>query len=180
MTRNNKIIKKSASDEINSPHRLAGCATDASVPNECGALSACLEWLDDTIRNAMRMAASVYGPEANNDPFRGLHITPREFAGLLDRKAGVPLFAGAGITERLGGVPIPPSFEQLVRTCTLDPFDIAVLLIAAAPEIDLRYEKLYAYLQDDVSKKRPCIDLTLDLSLCRHGTKIADAVTLSR
>ena len=37
------------------------------------------------------------------------------------------------------------------------------LLIALAPEIDPRYERLYAYLQDDVTRKRPSIDLTLNL-----------------
>lgn len=35
----------------------------------------------------------------------------------------------------------------------LDPFEIDILLICLAPELDLRYEKLYAYLQNDVTKK---------------------------
>jgi SpoVK/Ycf46/Vps4 family AAA+-type ATPase len=39
------------------------------------------------------------------------------------------------------------------------------LLICLAPELDLRYERLYAYLQDDVTKKRPGVDLILNL-LC--------------
>jgi hypothetical protein len=39
------------------------------------------------------------------------------------------------------------------------------LLICLAPEIDLRYERLYAYLQDDVTRKRPTVDLALNL-LC--------------
>ncbi|MBT8438965.1 MAG: AAA family ATPase, partial [Gammaproteobacteria bacterium] len=45
----------------------------------------------------------------------------------------------------------------------LESFDIDALLICLAGEIDLRYERLYAYLQDDVTKKRPCIDLVLNL-----------------
>src|SRR5262249_3781399 len=44
-------------------------------------------------------------------------------------------------------------------------FDRAVLLLALAPEIDQRYERIYAYLQDDVTKRRPTVDLALNL-LC--------------
>jgi hypothetical protein len=47
----------------------------------------------------------------------------------------------------------------------LSPLDLDVLLICLAPELDLKYEKLYAYLQDDVTKKRPSVDLCLTL-LC--------------
>jgi MoxR-like ATPase len=45
----------------------------------------------------------------------------------------------------------------------LAPFDVDVVLIALAPELDLRYERLFAYLQDDVTKKRPSVDLALNL-----------------
>ncbi|MEE8587286.1 MAG: hypothetical protein V3T83_20795 [Acidobacteriota bacterium] len=45
----------------------------------------------------------------------------------------------------------------------LSPFERDTLLICLAPEIDLKYEKLYAYLQDDVTRKRPCLDLVLRL-----------------
>lgn len=37
--------------------------------------------------------------------------------------------------------------------------------ISSAPELDVKYEKLYAYLQDDVTKKSPSVNLILDL-LC--------------
>jgi AAA+ superfamily predicted ATPase len=40
-----------------------------------------------------------------------------------------------------------------------------VLLLALAPELDLRYERLYGFLQDDVSRRRPSVDLALKL-LC--------------
>ncbi len=47
----------------------------------------------------------------------------------------------------------------------LTPFEIDTLLICLAPELDLRYEKLYSYLQDDVTRKRPTVDLVMRL-LC--------------
>jgi AAA+ superfamily predicted ATPase len=61
------------------------------------------------------------------------------------------------------GTPVP--LAQLVARFGLDDFARDVLIVALAPEVDLKYEKLYAYLQDDVTKKRPTVDLALDL-LC--------------
>jgi hypothetical protein len=55
--------------------------------------------------------------------------------------------------------------EQLTRTFGLTPFDIDTLLVCLAPEIDGRYERLYAYLHDDVTRKRPSVNLVLNL-LC--------------
>lgn len=48
---------------------------------------------------------------------------------------------------------------------SLDIFEIDVLLIGLAPELDLKYEKIYSYLQNDVTKKRPGVDLALNM-LC--------------
>ena len=45
----------------------------------------------------------------------------------------------------------------------LDPFDQDALLVCLAPDLDLRYERLYAYLQDDVTRRRPTVDLILRL-----------------
>lgn len=53
----------------------------------------------------------------------------------------------------------------LSKTFHLSPFEEDVLLICLAPELDLRYEKLYSYLQNDVTKKRPTVDLVIRL-LC--------------
>jgi hypothetical protein len=53
----------------------------------------------------------------------------------------------------------------LRQTFLLSPWDLAVLMIALAPELDRRYEKLYAYLQDDARCLRPTVDLALEL-LC--------------
>ena len=47
----------------------------------------------------------------------------------------------------------------------LTPIEMDCLLICLAPELDLKYERLYAYLQNDVTKKKPTADLILKL-LC--------------
>ena len=53
--------------------------------------------------------------------------------------------------------------NDLARDFDLSPVELDVLLIALSAEIDLRYERLFAYLQDDVTKKRPSVDLVLKL-----------------
>ncbi|MCP6760372.1 MAG: ATP-binding protein [Fischerella sp. CENA71] len=53
----------------------------------------------------------------------------------------------------------------LQRTFSLSDFDLDILAIALAPELDRHYDKVYAYLQDDMSNKRPTVDMVLNL-LC--------------
>ncbi|MCO5188681.1 MAG: ATP-binding protein [Anaerolineae bacterium] len=53
--------------------------------------------------------------------------------------------------------------DALVIRFSLSPIDRAALLIALAPDLDLRFERLYAYLQDDITRQRPCVDLILTL-----------------
>jgi AAA+ superfamily predicted ATPase len=57
---------------------------------------------------------------------------------------------------------------HLASAFGLDRFDLDTLLVCLAPTLDLRYEKLYGYLQDDVTRKRPSVNLVLDL-LCGPG-----------
>ena len=57
-------------------------------------------------------------------------------------------------------------FMRLERLCQifgLDSFEKGLMALCIAPELDLRYETLYAYIQDDVSKKLPTISLALSL-----------------
>ncbi|HEU4390918.1 MAG TPA: AAA family ATPase, partial [Blastocatellia bacterium] len=46
----------------------------------------------------------------------------------------------------------------------LTPFEQECVLICFAPELDRKYEKLYAYLQDDVTRKKATLDLILTLA----------------
>lgn len=57
----------------------------------------------------------------------------------------------------------PPRLLQLADTFDLDRFALDLLLVCLAPTLDLRYERLYGYLQDDVTRKRPTVNLGLDL-----------------
>lgn len=98
--------------------------------------------------------------ERTRDPFRGLYITDADvdelLAGLSPADAAEQYLTGpAGrVASRLG---------RLAQLFDLDEFEQDALLICLAPDLDLRYERLYAYLQDDVTKRRPTVDLILRL-----------------
>jgi len=55
--------------------------------------------------------------------------------------------------------------QTLSELFNLTPFEIDMILVCLAPELDLHYEKLYSFLQDDVTRKRPTVDLVFRL-LC--------------
>lgn len=127
-----------------------------------------LEWLDKLLTQAVKKIPLVYGADATQDAFRGLHISPDEFQRLLNREPGTPLFAASNQTDlnsHSSDFPMPEKLNRLVQAFSLSQFEVSILVIALAPELDLKYERLYAYLQDDVSKKRTSVDLALNL-LC--------------
>jgi ATPase family associated with various cellular activities (AAA) len=61
------------------------------------------------------------------------------------------------------------TLPQLVSAFGLSPFEAQVIVICLAPELRRRYDRLYAYLQDDITRKRPSLELVLDL-LCDSET----------
>lgn len=124
-------------------------------------LLSALQKLDKLLEQAVIKAQAFYGSEAANDPSRGLRIDRDEVNRLLHRQPGIPLFAVDTESAQIKIIPL----NWLKQTFDLSEFDLDLMLIALAPEIDLRYERLYAYLQDDVTRKRPSVDLALNL-LC--------------
>jgi hypothetical protein len=57
------------------------------------------------------------------------------------------------------------SLPRLAEIFGLTAFEEQCLMVCLAPEVDRKYEKLYAYLQDDATRKKPSVDLILRL-LC--------------
>jgi len=70
----------------------------------------------------------------------------------LENKTGQSLKAGVFVP-----------FFRLASLFRLDRFELDLLLICLAPEVDQNYEKMYAYLQDDVTKKYPTVNFILEL-----------------
>lgn len=148
---------------------------DHRSPTQSEAIASLLPWLtwvDERIRAALAAGQAVHGTESGTDSFRGLYITPHDVEQLLTQIPGQPLFGHSGQESLPTHLALPPSLSRLAKACGLSSFDVAVVFIAVAPEIDLRYERLYAYLQDDVSKKRPSVDLVLNLLCTDVSTKL--------
>lgn len=66
------------------------------------------------------------------------------------------------------------SLNHLSLLFHLSPFEERCLMICLAVELDRKYEKLYAYLQDDVTCKKPSVDLVFSL-LCKTAEERINA-----
>lgn len=116
--------------------------------------------VDSAIRSAVERARQTGGQPT--DALRGLVITEQEIDDLLST---TPL-EGWGTSE--AGRPPRKSprhnrFERLLHTFELNEDDRAILLVALAAELDRRYERLFAYLQDDVTQRRATVNLVMNL-----------------
>lgn len=134
-----------------------------------------LRCLDGLLHRALVAAPEAFGTTAATSPYRGLYIAKDEAEKSLERAPGAPpfnintdedgrlsqLFSARG--TRLG---------WLKDAFHLSDFDLCLILIALAPELDLRYETLYAYLQDNVTRRRPTVDLALNLLCATAETKL--------
>jgi hypothetical protein len=128
----------------------------------------------------MRVRAAVdrrrAGDPDPDDRFRGLYISDSQVDELL---AGQPApwvsdEAGATAATALAAVEADADeaersgtdlrLRRLARSFGLQPLDIELLLIALAPDLDPRFERLYGYLHDDVSRRRASAGLALELS----------------
>ena len=58
---------------------------------------------------------------------------------------------------------IPLRLVALAAIFELSQFEVDVVLACLATELDPRYERLYAYLHDDLTRRQPSIGLVLDL-----------------
>lgn len=136
-------------------------------------LLSALRQLDLLLEYAVKNAQSAYGAEPATDPYRGLYISQDDIERDLVREPGVsPLPSNEVDLEKIFAQEISssPTLTWLYQSFYLSLFDLVLVLIALAPEIDLRYERIYAYLQDDVTRKRPSVDLALNL-LCASASE---------
>jgi len=132
-----------------------------------------LERVDLLIQAQIRRARQVHMADSE---FQGLCISEQEIDELLAQPLGMPRWATTpgplsmadvrSVLDQLAGEIAQRKAESLRQDVTLRlENDIDVLLICLTSEFDLRYEQLYAYLQDDVTRKRPSVDFVLNL-LC--------------
>lgn len=118
--------------------------------------------------------------ELPDQEFSGLFVSDEEVDALLGRPLDVDMNGvGAAAASELLNLEMEIGERKaaslargivlrlavLQSAFGLTPFDVDVLLVCLAPELDVRYERLYAYVQDDATKRRPSVDLVLGL-LC--------------
>lgn len=120
--------------------------------------------IDGLIRAAVaRAQASGQDP---TDALRGLIISTDEVTRHLQQDALHGLWQGnaqlPALDLLLESVERSP-LSQLVAAFSLNAIDAYILLLAAAPELDRRYERLYAYLQDDVSQRYATVNLMMNM-----------------
>jgi len=61
------------------------------------------------------------------------------------------------------------ALPHLAHLFALSPLELQALIICIAPEMRRKYDKLYAYMQDDITRMKPSVDLILGL-LCESET----------
>lgn len=107
---------------------------------------------------------------APDDPFRGLYLTEEAIARILNPAPAAPVSdrgrlglieSGADAAESAGA---QIRLRDLTRRIGLTELELEILLIALVPDLDSRFERLYGYLNDDVTRRRATIGLTLALT----------------
>ncbi|HEY7815467.1 MAG TPA: ATP-binding protein, partial [Nakamurella sp.] len=107
---------------------------------------------------------------APDDPFRGLYVTDEVVDQLLAPSAGPPLpdraargrIEAAADAAEADGASI--RLRRLAADARLTELDTEILVVALVPDLDSRFERLYGYLNDDVTRRRATIGLALALA----------------
>lgn len=103
------------------------------------------------------------GIAVGEDDLRGLYISDQEADRILDQagrtgsEASLSEAAGA-LVEATG-----PRLADLARLLSLSPAETAVVALSFVAELNPEVERLVAYIQDDVSRKRPRVEVVLRL-----------------
>jgi AAA+ superfamily predicted ATPase len=136
-------------------------------------------WLELLIEREIVIGRAGRGPE-QGDPFKGLYVSESEVERLVtvsarraaaddaDTRSLLKQAAAARwqIDQRIQvslATGVYLALPHLSRVFALMPFEERIVLLALAPEVDLKFERLFAWLQDDISRKRPCVDLAMKL-----------------
>lgn len=121
---------------------------------------------DGELDKLLRQAATD-GPDEVDDP--ELARKQRE----LDRVTRqLRLREAATVWSRArggGGCALP--LISVARRFRLTSFQYQILILSLAPEVDLTFQRLYSHLLNDVTRKRPTVDLALQLFATDPSTK---------
>lgn len=152
-----------------------------------------LERLDLLIRVQVQRARQA--AEGITDELAAFYIPEKEVDTLLKAPIGSPIWStvsltadlqesiqngldqmAAAISERLAQSlrqGIYPRLALLAHLFDLSAFDVDVILLCLAPELDRGYERLYAYLHNDVTRRAPTVELALMLFCPQLDVRLA-------
>ena len=126
-------------------------------------LQTTLSHVDSLIRTAVEYVQET--GQNPGDALRGLvvshdevqlHLNTPPMQGLWAENTDVPLSFNTETNTEL-------PFLRLVQEFGLSIIDAYILLICITPELDKRYERVYAFLQDDMSQRRATVNLVMNL-----------------
>jgi ATP-dependent 26S proteasome regulatory subunit len=127
--------------------------------------------------------------------FRGLYISDLEISTLLDKginsddtNSAQSEKSNSNLLQELANIEgeikalksdsassgHPLRMEKLMKYFHLSDCEKEILMVAMLPEIDADSERLFSYVQDDVTRKRPTVGLILDILGESLTDKIAD------
>lgn len=146
---------------------MTGPDTGASLTYLLGRLGV----LEARVR--LTVAARRADDPAADDPFRGLYLSDEQVDRLLsgatlppppdpDTQAHLATLEASADEAEAAGHPL--RLRSLATAFGLNPLDVELLLVAVAPDLDSRFERLYGYLHDDVTRRRASIGLALELA----------------
>lgn len=129
-----------------------------TLPPDAIAARNCLDLLAEQIR-ALIDQRSATDPGAG-DPFRGLRLSEDHIGWLLEAGSLGTDSGQAAVAVEAGRW---PRLAGLAEIFALSEFDVAVLVLALAPDLDRVFESCYGYLNDDVTRRRATVGLALEL-----------------
>ncbi|MEU5098505.1 ATP-binding protein [Streptomyces sp. NPDC020996] len=127
-----------------------------SASSEAEHLWSRLRLVEERVRHAVAVRRAA-DPDPD-DPYRGQYLTPDAVARILDEPGGLAVPGHEPWQPSAGSV-----LDGLARRFGLSPLDLDLLLVALAPDLDARFERLYGYLNDDLTRRRPTVGLALEL-----------------
>jgi hypothetical protein len=141
-----------------------------------------LSWLDLALhREILRLRARY---ELSMDELRGLYVSDEQVDRLVARNLrGSDLVRPPEDERRALVVAAAEESSPLVVLADrigLGRLDLMAVVLCLAPEVDLSYQTLYAYLNDDVSRRLPTVDLCDRIAqggrLEPHSAVVAESV----
>jgi AAA+ superfamily predicted ATPase len=135
--------------------------------------------LDLRLEAAVAAMRAAHGEQAAADPYRGLYVSHDEAATLAAQEPGTPPEYADPAAAPAAAEDDGSRWAWLCRAAGLSPLDAGLLRVALAPELDLKYERIYAYLQDDVTRRRPTVNLALGLLTATWEERLAGRDRLS-